>query len=119
MNRNDGGRAAGKNQTRQTDDKSVKVKYISSPVMMEAKNPSQFKEIVQHFTGHNPNETTYDMYYPNYSTATTTTTTASAATTNTTSELFAYGDTHYTNNVTQVGIDGYSWEEIAEWNRNR
>ncbi|KAF5770486.1 putative sigma factor binding protein [Helianthus annuus] len=118
MNKNNGGRAAGKNPTPEASDKSVKVKYISSPVLVEAKNPSQFKEIVQHFTGHNANETAYSMY-SNPTTMAAATTTIGSANTNTTQgadQYFAYGTTHMN---PQAGIDGYSWEEIAEWNRNR
>ncbi|KAI3799581.1 hypothetical protein L1987_34880 [Smallanthus sonchifolius] len=110
-------RAAGKNPTPEANDKSVKVKYISSPVMVEAKNPSQFKEIVQHFTGQNPNETTYSMYSNPTTIAATTTTTASTTTTEAACQFFAYAPTNM--NTQQGGIDGYSWEELAEWNRYR
>lgn len=35
----------------------IKVKHISSPVMLEAKDAFQFKQIVQHFTGQTSNPT--------------------------------------------------------------
>ncbi|KAD7479856.1 hypothetical protein R6Q59_008693 [Mikania micrantha] len=118
MRKNNGGRVAtGKNTTPEANDKSIKVKYISSPVMMEAKNPTQFKQIVQHFTGQTTNETTHNMYSNPTTIAPTATVTANMTTTEAACQFYAYGATDM--NASQVGIDGYSWEEIAEWNRNR
>ena len=100
--------AAGNKPTQQAaDDKSIKVKYISSPVMVEAKDASQFKEIVQHLTGQTPN-------FGNYSQPSTTTTTTATAVKE--ANTYSYGHSHTS---TQVGIDSYSWEELAEWNWNR
>ncbi|PWA79023.1 hypothetical protein CTI12_AA208820 [Artemisia annua] len=36
------------------EDRGIKVKHISSPVLVEAKDASHFKQIVQHFTGQTP-----------------------------------------------------------------
>ncbi|KAJ9540321.1 hypothetical protein OSB04_026827 [Centaurea solstitialis] len=97
-------------QAASNDNKSIKVKYISSPVMVEAKDASQFKEIVQHLTGQTPNFGSYSR--PSTTTTTTTTTAAAATQANT----YSYGHLHTS---PQAGIDSYSWEELAEWNRNR
>lgn len=107
MSKNKGDRAAtGKNPTQ--DDNCIKVKYISSPVMVEAKNPSEFKEIVQHFTG----QTTKESNFNNYSNPTTTTAATTTAATTTADTTTIY------NTNPQAGIDGYSWEEIAAWNQH-
>nr|GEW83285.1 sigma factor binding protein 1, chloroplastic [Tanacetum cinerariifolium]GEX55956.1 sigma factor binding protein 1, chloroplastic [Tanacetum cinerariifolium] len=106
---NSGSRAVGKNPTREADDKSIKVKYISSPVLVEAKNASQFKEIVQHYTGQNPNEKSCSSVYSNPRvTKTDTATTTKEAN----SQFIAT-----TNMDPEVGIDSFSWEEIEEWNQ--
>lgn len=103
MNKSNGGRAVGKNPKPKANDKCIKVKYISSPVMVEAKNASQFKEIVQHFTGQTPQEANISMYSNQTTTAAATTTRESTYEAKNTSP--------------QVGIDSYSWGEIAEWNQ--
>lgn len=105
------GKSSGKNPTPQAaDDKSIKVKYISSPIMVEAKDASQFKQIVQHLTGQTPNFGVYS-HPPTTTTATTTAAAAAATEANT----YNYG---YSHTSQQVRIDSYSWEELAEWNRN-
>ncbi|KAI3721698.1 hypothetical protein L2E82_32716 [Cichorium intybus] len=110
MNKSSGGRPAGKSPTTpESDTKGIKVKYISSPVMVEAKDASQFKEIVQHFTGRTPLETSFTMY--SNPTSTTTNPTGEA-----TCSWFSYGPS---NTKPGVGIDSCSWEEIAEWNQYR
>ncbi|KAI3748476.1 hypothetical protein L6452_11563 [Arctium lappa] len=108
MGKSSGRVAAGKNPAADYD-KSIKVKYISSPVMVEAKDASQFKEIVQHLTGQTPN---FGVYSHPATTAAATTAAAAATEANT----YRYG---HSNTSPQVGIDSYSWEELAEWNRNR
>ncbi|PWA89457.1 hypothetical protein CTI12_AA111580 [Artemisia annua] len=107
---NSGNRAAGKNPTQEADDKSIKVKYISSPVLVEAKNASQFKEIVQHYTGQNPNEKSFSTSV--YSSPPITTTDTVTTTKEANSQFIAT-----TNMDPEVGIDSFSWEEIAKWNR--
>ncbi|CAK9187642.1 unnamed protein product [Ilex paraguariensis] len=42
----------GKNPTRGSEE-GIKVKYISSPVMVKANNASEFRAIVQELTGQN------------------------------------------------------------------
>lgn len=110
MNKNSSGRASDKTPTTpETDMKSIKVKYISSPVMVEAKDASQFKEIVQHFTGQTPIQTSYGVYSNPTTPATTTTGEATRA-------HFSYEPS---NKKPQALIDSFSWEDIAEWNSYR
>ncbi|KVH87852.1 hypothetical protein Ccrd_024836, partial [Cynara cardunculus var. scolymus] len=87
-----------------------KVKYICCPVMVEAKDASQFKEIVQHLTDQTPNFRVYSHL------ATAVAATAAAATAATEKNIYSYGHSHAS---PQVRIDSYSWKELAEWNRNR
>ncbi|KAL4576677.1 hypothetical protein LXL04_012775 [Taraxacum kok-saghyz] len=117
MNKSNGCRAAGRSPTTpETDTKGIKVKYISSPVMVEAKDASQFKKIVQHFTGQTPMERGFGIY----SSPTTTTTTAAAVNTTTAGEAtFGYYSYGLSDTKPQAVVDSCSWEEIAEWNRYR
>ncbi|KVH98791.1 hypothetical protein Ccrd_022979, partial [Cynara cardunculus var. scolymus] len=59
---------------------------------------SQFKEIFQHLTGQTPNFRVYS--HP----------ATSAATAATEANIYCYGHSHAS---PQVGIDSYSWEELA------
>ncbi|KAI3734569.1 hypothetical protein L6452_14040 [Arctium lappa] len=86
--------------TTKGEEKGIKVKHISSPVMVEAKDPSEFKQIVQRFTGQTPKQANF---------TTTTTTTVEPD-----SQAFSssYKPSRSTNPQTE--IYSWSWKEIAD-----
>lgn len=63
---------------REAKKKPIKIKYISSPVMVQANNASEFRAIVQELTGLNSNIIESSSIHPHHDDQHTTTTAAAA-----------------------------------------